>query len=80
MFFNPQHECHVYKEGEEEEDNKCQLIYSKSDPTPMTPLVWIPHFGMKHMSNNIWVVWFIFGQRYVKKNVIYFLMPHFLLD
>jgi hypothetical protein len=68
MFFNPQHACHVRKEEEEEEEeednnNKCQLIYSSSDPTPVTPLVWIPYFGMKHNSNSIWVVWFIFGQR-----------------
>jgi hypothetical protein len=64
MFFNPQHACHVCKKEEEEEDNnKCQLIYSQSDPAPMTPLVWILYFGMKHNSNSIWVVWFIFGQR-----------------
>ncbi len=49
MFLNPRHECHVCKEEEhkeEEDNNKCQLIYSQSDPTPMTPLVWIPYFGM----------------------------------
>jgi hypothetical protein len=68
MFFNPPHECHVCKEEEEEHEeeennNKCQLIYSQSDRAPMTPLVWIPCFRMKHNSNSIWVVWFIFGQR-----------------